>query len=85
MHLMTLAFPHSALPAPILAAQVADIVKEVFQKEPSRGVNPDEVVALGAAIQVCSPPAHPLRGHPAITPFVVACCPAWLGWGPTIS
>ena len=33
-------------------AQVGEIVKEVFQKEPSRGVNPDEVVALGAAIQV---------------------------------
>lgn len=32
-------------------AQVGEIVKEVFQKEPSRGVNPDEVVALGAAIQ----------------------------------
>jgi molecular chaperone DnaK (HSP70) len=31
--------------------QVGDIVKEVFQKDPSRGVNPDEVVALGAAIQ----------------------------------
>ena len=28
-----------------------DIVKEVFGKEPSRGVNPDEVVAMGAAIQ----------------------------------
>lgn len=26
-------------------------MKSVFQKEPSRGVNPDEVVALGAAIQ----------------------------------
>ncbi len=32
-------------------AQVGEIVKEVFQKDPSRGVNPDEVVALGAAIQ----------------------------------
>ena len=36
----------------LVRLQVADIVKEVFQKEPSRGVNPDEVVALGAAIQV---------------------------------
>ncbi len=26
-------------------------MKEVFKKDPSRGVNPDEVVALGAAIQ----------------------------------
>ena len=33
------------------ALQVGEIVKSVFQKEPSRGVNPDEVVALGAAIQ----------------------------------
>ena len=28
-----------------------DIVKELFGKDPSRGVNPDEVVAMGAAIQ----------------------------------
>ncbi|BDA45607.1 Heat shock 70 kDa protein, mitochondrial [Coccomyxa sp. Obi] len=31
--------------------KVGEIVKEVFKKDPSRGVNPDEVVALGAAIQ----------------------------------
>ena len=31
--------------------QVNDIVKELFNKDPSRGVNPDEVVAMGAAIQ----------------------------------
>ncbi len=30
---------------------VIDIVKSFFGKEPSKGVNPDEVVALGAAIQ----------------------------------
>jgi len=30
---------------------VQDAVKEFFGKEPSKGVNPDEVVALGAAIQ----------------------------------
>ena len=30
---------------------VQTLVKEIFQREPSRGVNPDEVVALGAAIQ----------------------------------
>jgi len=30
---------------------VQKIVKETFEKEPHRGVNPDEVVAIGAAIQ----------------------------------
>jgi len=31
--------------------RVQAIVKDVFKKEPSRGVNPDEVVACGAALQ----------------------------------
>ena len=30
---------------------VGNLVKEIFNKEPNRGVNPDEVVAVGAAIQ----------------------------------
>ena len=30
---------------------VGDLVKSIFGKEPHRGVNPDEVVAVGAAIQ----------------------------------
>jgi len=30
---------------------VQEIVRKVFEKEPHKGVNPDEVVALGAAIQ----------------------------------
>ncbi len=30
---------------------VQELVKEIFRKEPDRSVNPDEVVALGAAIQ----------------------------------
>ncbi|MBM3291025.1 MAG: molecular chaperone DnaK, partial [Candidatus Hydrogenedentes bacterium] len=30
---------------------VGEIVKSIFNKEPHRGVNPDEVVAIGAAIQ----------------------------------
>jgi len=30
---------------------VQKLVKDFFQKEPNRGVNPDEVVAMGAAIQ----------------------------------
>jgi molecular chaperone DnaK len=31
--------------------KVSEKVKEVFKQEPNRGVNPDEVVAIGAAIQ----------------------------------
>jgi len=31
--------------------KIQQVVKEFFGKEPSRGVNPDEVVAVGAAIQ----------------------------------
>jgi molecular chaperone DnaK len=31
--------------------KVAELVKEIFAKEPNRSVNPDEVVSLGAAIQ----------------------------------
>jgi len=31
--------------------RVQDLVKEFFNKEPHKGVNPDEVVAVGAAIQ----------------------------------
>ena len=31
--------------------KVVDVVKEFFGREPHKGVNPDEVVALGAAIQ----------------------------------
>ena len=30
---------------------VQDLVKELIGKEPHSGVNPDEVVAIGAAIQ----------------------------------
>ena len=30
---------------------VAQIVKEIFSREPHRGVNPDEIVAIGAAVQ----------------------------------
>jgi molecular chaperone DnaK len=31
--------------------RVQDIVRELFRKEPHKGVNPDEVVAVGAAVQ----------------------------------
>ena len=31
--------------------KVASVVESLFQKKPSKGVNPDEVVAMGAAIQ----------------------------------
>ena len=45
---------------------MGEIVKELFGKEPSRGVNPDEVVAMGAAIQVCNAPIY--RGLPSLLP-----------------
>ncbi len=36
--------------------KVQQLVREFFGKEPHKGVNPDEVVAVGAAVQgVCSP------------------------------
>src|SRR5690606_25428522 len=31
--------------------KIQEVVKEFFKKEPNKGVNPDEVVAVGAAIQ----------------------------------
>src|SRR6202453_743009 len=31
--------------------KIAETVKQIFGKEPNKGVNPDEVVAIGAAIQ----------------------------------
>src|SRR5207247_10032678 len=31
--------------------KVQQIVKDLFQREPHKGVNPDEVVAVGAAVQ----------------------------------
>ena len=31
--------------------KVQEVVKEIFEKDPLKGVNPDEVVAIGAAIQ----------------------------------
>ena len=33
------------------AASIIEVVKQFFGREPHRGVNPDEVVAIGAAIQ----------------------------------
>src|ERR687887_616142 len=36
--------------------KVQQIVKDLFSKEPHKGVNPDEVVAVGAAVQAGRPP-----------------------------
>lgn len=57
--------------------QVHDIVKEVFQRDPSRGVNPDEVVAMGAAIQVGARPrfsANACAVSAMQQPGPVRCC-----------
>ncbi len=43
--------------------KVHEIVKDIFQKDPNRGVNPDEVVAMGAAIQGESREAGEQRGE----------------------
>lgn len=40
--------------------KVQETVKEVFSRVPSKSVNPDEAVAIGAAIQVC---ACEVRAH----------------------
>ncbi len=32
--------------------KVQEVVKDLFGRTPSKGVNPDEAVAMGAAIQV---------------------------------
>ena len=37
--------------------QVQDTVKSVFGRAPSKAVNPDEAVAIGAAIQVYMKPS----------------------------
>ena len=31
--------------------RIQELVKDFFGKEPNKGVNPDEVVAVGAAVQ----------------------------------
>lgn len=43
---------HTTSQCVVVSLQVHEIVKGIFSKDPSRGVNPDEVVAMGAAIQV---------------------------------
>ena len=35
------------------AIQVQSTVQDLFGRQPSKSVNPDEAVAIGAAIQVC--------------------------------
>lgn len=52
--------------------KVHEIVRELFGREPSRGVNPDEVVAMGAAIQV--------RPHCLCSSLLcLVCLPCFLG------
>ena len=37
--------------APPVCPAVSELVKELTGREPNKGVNPDEVVAVGAALQ----------------------------------
>lgn len=37
--------------------KVVDVVESLFKRKPSKNVNPDEVVAMGAAIQVSEFPS----------------------------
>ncbi|MGB2601787.1 MAG: molecular chaperone DnaK [Candidatus Omnitrophota bacterium] len=46
--------------------KVQEVVKEIFGKEPHKGVNPDEVVAVGAAIQGAS-----MTGHEGLADIVL--------------
>jgi molecular chaperone DnaK (HSP70) len=40
--------------------KVQDLLRDFFDgKEPNKGINPDEAVAYGAAVQVCCQPAAP--------------------------
>ena len=55
--------------------KIQQLVKELFGKEPHKGVNPDEVVAIGAAVQAgvlagevkdsASPRCHPPSPSPS--------------------
>ena len=57
--------------------RVQQIVKDIFGKEPHKGVNPDEVVAVGAAIQGASPPATSRTSSSSTSP---RCRLAWRPW-----
>ncbi|MFQ5951908.1 MAG: molecular chaperone DnaK [Candidatus Omnitrophota bacterium] len=46
--------------------KVQEIVKDIFKREPHKGVNPDEVVAVGAAIQGAS-----MTGHEGLSDIVL--------------
>src|SRR5947199_2459598 len=58
--------------------RVQQMVRELFRKEPHKGVNPDEVVSVGAAVQ-----AGVLAGDvkdlllPAVTPLSLGIEPLW--------
>lgn len=75
---------------------VQDLVQKMTGKKPNMSVNPDEVVALGAAVQVpccqqragecmqgvslASPPHHPATPRPRRLAFCPARCPTSCCW-----
>ena len=48
--------------------RVQEVVKDLFKRDPGKGVNPDEVVAMGAAIQ-----AGVLKGNVKVCVCVCVC------------
>ena len=55
---------------------VSGIVKEIYGKDPSKGVNPDEAVAMGAAIQGRTTAIEEIMRVFAIEEVMIA-FPAW--------
>jgi len=55
--------------------KVQQIVKDLFQKEPNKSLNPDEVVAIGAAVQGAI-----LAGDSGVKDILLFGCHAIIAW-----